>query len=87
MNDEYETADESTLKRNAYEAFKAMVLEFGSFESVSENGIDGPILVSGTQLRGDRFGGIKSKFFYKKYEPVLLNAVITDNFDVIPYGY
>ena len=93
LNDEVEVNDEpmndDQLQCRAYEAFKARVLHFGKIGDENEEPchLDGPVVVPFNQLRGHRYGGIRTIATHKTYRPIITNAQIIGNYRLMPFGY
>jgi hypothetical protein len=78
-----ELADEE-LQARAYNNFKEMILAFGNINN--EQDFD-PLLFTYNNLRPQRFGGVHTVQNFKRYRPIIINSVITNNYNVIPFGY
>jgi hypothetical protein len=77
--------EHAELEALAYERFKEQILAFASINE-EENEID-PFLFKQNNLRPQRFGGVNTLKTFKTYRPIIINSVITRNFNVIPFGY
>ena len=88
--------DEQQLRQNSYEAIKGRILDWANFgitENWSQMSIDeemrleGPLRIGFRQIRCDKMGTVRTISTSKKYEPIITNAVVTKEFNVIPFGY
>ena len=79
------------LQSKAYEHLKAMVTAYGRQNVVEEDDEDEEVGKSVTfqynSIRAQRLGGVHSFTTSKTYNPVILNAVVHKDYNVIPYGY
>jgi hypothetical protein len=88
-----EEEDQEYCKKS-YENFKNIVLQHAMLINNNDNNKDDDENMLGNrvkfaykQLRPQRFGGIHTIHTSKNYRPIIINAVITNNFNVVPFGY
>ena len=93
---EDEEVSSNQLQGRAYECFKARVLTWANnFDDNVDNSAwaqeindDGPLIFNYHQIKAQKSAnGIHTISTHKKYNPVLVNAVITNNNFIIPFGY
>lgn len=83
-DDEHDERDQ-WLEAAAYENFKKQVLAFADVTDQTEP-VD-PFLMKYRQIRAQKFDGVHSIDSFKTYKPVLMNNVISSNFEILPFGY
>jgi hypothetical protein len=72
------------LQARAYNNFKEMILAFGNI--TNDQDFD-PLLFNYNNLRPQRFGGVHTVQNFKRYRPIIINSIITNNYNIIPFGY
>ena len=75
---------ENKLKRNSYESIKERILNWARFDTTKE---ENPLIINSRQIRTDKHGEVRTIDTSKRYHPVITNAVVTQNYNVIPFGY